>query len=498
MADIILTINPSSLLIREGETQKLQAIIQPSTYPDKTVEWGSSDLDVAYVDSEGILSAEGKGTATITVTHTATGVTGNCSVQVLDVGHVSNTYRNAIKNNLRGQWDLIVTIGSKNIARENIKKLTLHEIMFQDSKIGIGAVVSSYVDIEFYKIKTRLNNRTLTFKIGMQVDDKVEYIPFGKFYITSVEGDEDNQTQTVTAYDSIKKTSKKYKSELEYPASLKVVAKEIASICGLKFASGTVFPDITISKKITAKRCRDALKIIAQLMGANLIANRASKLEFRWFKEKDVIINGESRYFSFKKPDTDSFIRSIKCTNADGEFIANAPIPRASDDINGMDIIITNPYMNQSTVDNIMDKVGAIYRPGKLPFLGDPSIQAGDVIQVMDLNQNSYSFPVMENVIEFDGGVKNETIAYGESEEAQEFTPEQSLSDRVDDIENNGGGSSGGGSGGGDSGGGGGGAGGGSGGGCTCDPLKIEQVTVLPTNPDPNTIYLLIGEVITI
>lgn len=496
--ELSLMINPSILTIQEGEESKLQLIFLPNTYPDKAVEWASSDLDVVSVDNNGIITGEGKGTARITATHTSTGVEGICEVTVLDVGYVSSAYRNAIKNNRRGQWDIVITVGTKEIPRENIKSLTLHEILFQDNKIGIGAVVSSYVEIEFYKAQTKLTNHTLTFKIGMQVGEKVEYVRFGKFYVTNVDGNENDQEQKVTAFDCIKKTSRKYKSDLEYPATLKAVAKEIADNCGLKFVKGTTFPEITIPKKMAAKKCRDALKIIAQIMGANLVATRASKLEFRWLREKDIIISGMDRYFRFKKSDMDSFIRSIKCTNSNGEFIANAPIPKS--DINGMDIVISNPYINQVIVDSIIEKVETVYRPGELPFLGDPSIQSGDVITVMDLNNNIYKYPIMENIIEYDGGVRNITTAYGESEEAQEFTPEQSLSDRVDNIENNGGGSGGGGSGGGDSGGGdsGGGGSGGGGDGCTCDPLKVEQVTVLPTNPDPNTIYLIIGEVITI
>lgn len=432
---INITLNKSDLNLQVTETERLTAIIKPDS-ASKTVTWASSNTSIITVDN-GLVTAIKKGVATITATNVQ-GHKATCNVVVRDVGDVSNAYVDAIANNRRGMWDAVVTVGGSNvIPREKIGKITLHEILFQDSKIGIGAVVSSYVEIEFRKTTMKLSNRTLTFKIGMTIGDTVEYIQFGKFYVTDVEGNEDDETRTVTAFDSIKKTSRKYKSELTYPSTAKKVAEEIATNCGLNFAEGTTFPDIAIPKKIKAKTCRDVLKTITQLTGCNLVANRASKLEFRWLAEKGITISAQDRYYDFKKSDMDSYIKTVKCTNANGEFVAETSKSRAAnDDTNGMDIIFTNPYANQSTVNTIMSNNNITYRAGEIPFLGDPSIQVGDVLGIVDTKGNTYKYPVMENTIEYDGGVKNTTTAYGETEEAQEFTAEKKTTDeRINDVE---------------------------------------------------------------
>lgn len=430
---INITLNKSDLNLQVTETERLTAIIKPDS-ASKTVTWVSSNTSIITV-LDGLVTAIKKGVATVTATNIQ-GHKATCNVVVRDVGDVSNAYVDAIANNRRGMWDAVVTVGGTNvIPREKIGKITLHEILFQDSKIGIGAVVSSYVEIEFRKTTMKLSNRTLTFKIGMTIGDTVEYIQFGKFYVTDVEGNEDDETRTVTAFDGIKKTSRKYKSELTYPSAVKKVAEEIATNCGLSFAEGTTFPNVSIPKKIKAKTCRDVLKTITQLTGCNLVANRASKLEFRWLAEKGITISAQDRYYDFKKSDMDSYIKTVKCTNANGEFEA---IQSGYIDDNGMDIIFTNPYGNQSTVDSIMSKNRIDYRAGELTFLGDPSIQVGDILKIVDTKEKTYKYPVMENVIEYDGGVKNATVAFGETEEGQEFVAEnKTVDEKINEVEEN-------------------------------------------------------------
>lgn len=430
---IDIFLNKSDLNLQVGETERLIATIKPDD-ANKKVNWLSNNNYYATVD-DGLVSAVKKGSAVITAINTQ-GYTATCNVTVRDFGEITQDYADAIANNRRGMWDAVVTVGGSNvIPREKIGKITLHEILFQDSKIGIGAVVSSYVEIEFRKTTMKLSNRTLTFKIGMTIGDTVEYIQFGKFYVTDVEGNEDDETRTVTAFDSIKKTSRKYKTDLTYPSTAKKVAQEIAENCGLSFADGTAFPDVAIPKKIKAKTCRDVLKTITQLTGCNLVANRASKLEFRWLAEKGITISAQDRYYDFKKSDMDSYIRMVKCTNANGEFEA---LQSGYIDDNGMDIIFTNPYGNQSTVDSIMSKNRIDYRAGELSFLGDPSIQVGDILKIVDTKEKTYKYPVMENVIEYDGGVKNATVAYGETEEGQEFVAEnKTVDEKINEVEEN-------------------------------------------------------------
>ena len=61
-----VTVSPSTLNMTEGDTQKLQASVSPSDATDKTVTWSSSNADVVYVTSNGLVSGVREGSETVT------------------------------------------------------------------------------------------------------------------------------------------------------------------------------------------------------------------------------------------------------------------------------------------------------------------------------------------------------------------------------------------------------------------------------------------------
>ncbi len=79
-----VTINPSSATLDPNDTKQLSVTVDatPSS-ADKTVTWSSSDASVATVDENGLVTAVGQGTATITATSNLdNSKSGTCSVTV--------------------------------------------------------------------------------------------------------------------------------------------------------------------------------------------------------------------------------------------------------------------------------------------------------------------------------------------------------------------------------------------------------------------------------
>ena len=68
--------------IVKGKTVALKATVYPSSLTDKTVTWESSNTKVATVSSSGKVKGVRAGTATITCTSNATGLTATCKVTV--------------------------------------------------------------------------------------------------------------------------------------------------------------------------------------------------------------------------------------------------------------------------------------------------------------------------------------------------------------------------------------------------------------------------------
>ena len=81
-----VTLDKTNLQLKVGETATLKATVVPSDASDKKVSWRSSDTKVVIVDSDGKVTAVGKGTAKITVITEDGGKTATCDVTVTDGG----------------------------------------------------------------------------------------------------------------------------------------------------------------------------------------------------------------------------------------------------------------------------------------------------------------------------------------------------------------------------------------------------------------------------
>ncbi|MBQ9340365.1 MAG: InlB B-repeat-containing protein, partial [Paludibacteraceae bacterium] len=78
-----ISLNKSSTTLSVGGTETLVPTISPATALDKTVTWESDDEDVATVDEDGVVTAVGQGTCTITATaHDGSGEEATCEVTV--------------------------------------------------------------------------------------------------------------------------------------------------------------------------------------------------------------------------------------------------------------------------------------------------------------------------------------------------------------------------------------------------------------------------------
>ncbi len=76
-----VTLDQSELNLEVGGTATLTATVAPESVTDPTLTWASSDEEVATVDENGVVTAVGQGTATITAT-AANGVSAACEVTV--------------------------------------------------------------------------------------------------------------------------------------------------------------------------------------------------------------------------------------------------------------------------------------------------------------------------------------------------------------------------------------------------------------------------------
>ena len=128
-----VTIDPAELTLRVGDQATLTATLTPADAVDKTVEWGSTNPEVATV-SNGVVTALAKGTAQIWVKATAVGLADTCTVTVLGAMDQTTVTYNAVKDpalltegakvffgtSKEGE-DYIMGFYSEEISKNNIK-----------------------------------------------------------------------------------------------------------------------------------------------------------------------------------------------------------------------------------------------------------------------------------------------------------------------------------------------------------------------------------------
>lgn len=95
--EVVLT-NPVKNKLGIGEAIKLEYTVSPSTATDKSLTYSSSDTSVVKVDQNGVVTAVGNGTATITVTSS----NGKTTSVTFTVGEDTTTVADNNQNNTNG------------------------------------------------------------------------------------------------------------------------------------------------------------------------------------------------------------------------------------------------------------------------------------------------------------------------------------------------------------------------------------------------------------
>ena len=191
-------LNESSITLYVDKTQTLKAdVTADNEADDKTVEWSSSDEDVATVNSQGRVRARAVGTATITAT--AGGKSDTCEVTVEPAP--LNIKLGEVANGGYDRWDsddLIEAIADAANARENdvdelyITSTSIGGTFYEDDDDGnkvrstVNVLANSFGDLYFeatpgflgdaefdiaVKIKGVGYTGTLTVPVGPEDDD---------------------------------------------------------------------------------------------------------------------------------------------------------------------------------------------------------------------------------------------------------------------------------------------------------------------------------------
>lgn len=315
-------------------------------------------------------------------------------------------------------------------ASEEILSLKQTSRSVADDCISVGGAVSSYVEVKMWDPGFTLDGTELEISIGMVIDSKPEWVALGLF--TAQKPKTDSGVVTFTAYDRIQtRMSGAFISELTYPCDGKTVLAEMAKKTGVPIVT-TNLPDgvmvpkravstdsivdeagnpVTDTKYVTpfdGYTYREALSYIAQFYGMFATVDRGGNVVFRWYTAADCSISADRYYDDLTLCESVFTVEKIICQTGNDTLLAGEGTACMQ---------LENPVMTQERLMAVYQQTKTLeFLPASVSFLGDPRIDVGDIITVVDKNGNVVKIPVMSLVQDYDGGLLSEVQSFGKSE----------------------------------------------------------------------------------
>lgn len=141
-------------------------------------------------------------------------------------------------------------------------------------------------------------NTIIRFKFGTKIDDNYEYLDYGNYVIYSNEYNADTQSYSHICYDKLLYSMKTYEElNVTYPITISNYIDALCERIGIDFADkNTTFANCNkiIQNELyidLGYTYRDVLDELAQVTASTICLNLDDKLEIRYFKETNEVIN---------------------------------------------------------------------------------------------------------------------------------------------------------------------------------------------------------------
>ncbi len=305
--------------------------------------------------------------------------------------------------------------------QSGFQKVELSSMSTADSYFDIGSAVSTKLTVSMYNTTSNefVVGKEVEFKIGANIGGTVEWVPMGLYTID--EANKERNLLTFTAYDRIgAKLSGTYISTITtYPAESRRFLADISAQTGVTFDTSNLTDTINIDRivtiddqsgKKTYKKPFDGYTMqqvvgyIAMLHSKFAICDRSGNIVFKWYAKSTYTVNANRYYDDLAKAETQCAITGIICITEKGQI-------KSGDDAN---LTLTNPVMTKEWLDNILTHVTDLaYYPTSFTCMGDPRLDVGDSIQVVNSTGMAIDVPIMQHTLTFDGGLLSGIANYG-------------------------------------------------------------------------------------
>ncbi len=340
---------------------------------------------------------------------------------------VSETYAEKIISSER-KFALRLTFGASTVLTgTTLQDISLEELVMSGEALTMGSACSNKITVNMLNPPTDIDYDGVSFKAeaGLLLNDRpetYEWIPLGVFYGAEPETNNDFKNLTLTAYDGFCKMTGKYNATVGSETTLQAVyddlKAQLLANCGIVLKARTV-PSYTIANfpylDITYIQ---AIGYVAGCLGGFARFDREGYLEIIWFEDSGITIGRRLQYMNgFKRYTGKNLMVSSLSTGT-----KDNPIVRGVG-ASGLNLLFENPYMTHEMADAIFDFVQNFsYTPCGVKWRGNPAVQAGDTIKVLDKDGLEHTVLVMSHTLKIGGGMADTIECKGSGEIKSEFS----------------------------------------------------------------------------
>lgn len=302
-----------------------------------------------------------------------------------------------------------ITTGEK-IFQDEILTMTINLGSCGDTAFSFGTVFSSYAEIVLADTGQFLAGQELFIEIGLYLQDNtIEYVPLGYFTASSENISKTQGKISLKAADRFSICQSPYKARIIYPAKIGDVLNDISAQTGIVIATSLNVSG-TINKMPSNTTCLDLLGDIAGLLGGFCYVDRAGIVRISPFPS--TVTREVLEQITMEHSFEEGVYKVGKISVSVGD---DADTVYTDSDGLGNGIVVENPYITQPLFDSLKNKlIGYMYHPGTLSFLGDPRLDATDMISIA-IDGETKTVPCMNIVHDFDGGLTTTVTAPGRS-----------------------------------------------------------------------------------
>lgn len=344
---------------------------------------------------------------------------------------VSEKFLEQIKADNR-EFSVKITFNSDSsteLTGTTVKDITLEEIVNSADALTLGCACSNKMTVNLLNPPSNIDyeNSFFTAEIGLKLGEMptvYEYVPLGKFYVTSAETSNNYKSLKITAYDGFCKMTGNYNANVNAETNLYLVSEDLKKQLANEFnitmkslSSSYALYSMTFPY-IEDLTYQQAIGYVAGCVGGFARFNREGVLEIASYTDTNLIVDRNIQYMNgFKKLTKNPLsITSIATGTKDNAIVYG-------EGKNGTSISFENPYITSAMAyDVYWDYRYFTYTPCQVKWRGNPSIQAGDIIHVLDENGESHNVPVMSQSMKISSGLSVTVDCKGKSETTTKFS----------------------------------------------------------------------------